>query len=266
MSPFVAQTPLSSLLLSHASKMQQETGTETGGVPGRDSGERRQEETEETETGLLGRIRPRLPIPGNFGTSSQQKFHSLTAGNKPPADPFRPITMEELSQHRKKGDCWIALEGHVYDVSLYLPYHPGGVSILLSVGGTDATALFYKYHPWVNYKHILQHCRIGVLQSPSTPRGKERRHLETITEMQNNQKETEQTQFLVPSGLPQRKLKDPLRIALSQGGAQPAAPTGGSLGTPVGGPLGGPPAPIPWGPPEADEASRTPQFGSFGGK
>lgn len=83
--------------------------------------------------------------------------------------------------------------------------------------------------------------------------------------MQNSQKDTDQSQFLVPSGLPQRRLKDPLRIALTQGGGPAGALTKGSLGTPIGGSLGGPPAPVPEGPSEAEGVIRTPQFGSFGG-
>ena len=50
--------------------------------------------------------------------------------------------MEELSRHNTSDDCWIALEGFIYDISAYLEYHPGGIDILLEAAGTDVTSLF----------------------------------------------------------------------------------------------------------------------------
>lgn len=52
------------------------------------------------------------------------------------------ITWEELSQHNKRGDYWICIEGNVYDVSTYLAEHPGGDDILIKHAGKDATKGF----------------------------------------------------------------------------------------------------------------------------
>jgi cytochrome b involved in lipid metabolism len=37
-----------------------------------------------------------------------------------------PISREELGQHNKDGDLWIALNGKVYDFSDFPSSHPGG--------------------------------------------------------------------------------------------------------------------------------------------
>ncbi|MBU0530592.1 MAG: cytochrome b5 domain-containing protein [Nanoarchaeota archaeon] len=42
--------------------------------------------------------------------------------------------------HDSQGDCWLAINGKVYDVSEYTT-HPGGVAILEGCG-MDATELF----------------------------------------------------------------------------------------------------------------------------
>ena len=34
------------------------------------------------------------------------------------------------------------ISGHVYDVTEYVPYHPGGVSEIMKGAGIDGTALF----------------------------------------------------------------------------------------------------------------------------
>ena len=54
----------------------------------------------------------------------------------------RLITYEELSKHTSRSDCWIALNGKVFNVTPYLAEHPGGEDILLANAGTDATSEF----------------------------------------------------------------------------------------------------------------------------
>ena len=62
----------------------------------------------------------------------------------------RNITWTEIKQHRELYDGWVVLRGKVYNISPYLPYHPGGQAILHKVLGKDITALYDKYHRWVN--------------------------------------------------------------------------------------------------------------------
>jgi len=59
----------------------------------------------------------------------------------------------------------MALEGKVYNVSAYLPFHPGGEKEVLRGAGKDATSLFMKVHPWVNVSGMLDQCFIGYLVS-----------------------------------------------------------------------------------------------------
>jgi cytochrome b involved in lipid metabolism len=64
--------------------------------------------------------------------------------------PLRKIRWDEIRQHASVHDGWIVLKQKVYNISPYMVYHPGGESILKAVLGKDATALFDRYHRWVN--------------------------------------------------------------------------------------------------------------------
>ncbi|XP_019864664.1 cytochrome b5 reductase 4 isoform X2 [Aethina tumida] len=75
------------------------------------------------------------------------------------------VTSKELATHDKETDCWIAIRGRVFNVTAYLPFHPGGVEELMKGAGKDATTLFDQVHPWVNYESILQKCYVGRLVS-----------------------------------------------------------------------------------------------------
>ena len=47
-----------------------------------------------------------------------------------------------LKQHNKRDDIWMALYGKVYNVTAYMPYHPGGEKELMRAAGRDGTKLF----------------------------------------------------------------------------------------------------------------------------
>lgn len=48
------------------------------------------------------------------------------------------ITLEELAMHNTKEDCWVGYKGNVYDVTEWLPKHPGGVTRISQHCGTAA--------------------------------------------------------------------------------------------------------------------------------
>ncbi|GMI31400.1 hypothetical protein TeGR_g6313 [Tetraparma gracilis] len=79
------------------------------------------------------------------------------------ASPSRPVPRSELAEHGSQFDGWIALRGVVYNVSAYLPYHPGGAKVMLPTLGGDATAEFDKFHRWVAIEGLVGVLRVGVL-------------------------------------------------------------------------------------------------------
>lgn len=60
------------------------------------------------------------------------------------------ITNKELSTHVTEDDCWIVIDGEVWNVTEFMRDHPGGLQ-LLDWAGHDATALFRAVHPTYVY-------------------------------------------------------------------------------------------------------------------
>ncbi|TVU25722.1 hypothetical protein EJB05_28227, partial [Eragrostis curvula] len=59
----------------------------------------------------------------------------------------RMISSKELRAHASADDLWISISGDVYDVTAWLPRHPGGDLPLLTLAGQDAIDAFPAYHP-----------------------------------------------------------------------------------------------------------------------
>lgn len=57
--------------------------------------------------------------------------------------PSRPrtISIAELRRHSSRHDAWLAVDSHVYDVTSYVEYHPGGIDMLLAGVGKVCQAL-----------------------------------------------------------------------------------------------------------------------------
>ncbi|KAH9986265.1 hypothetical protein F4779DRAFT_639236 [Xylariaceae sp. FL0662B] len=86
--------------------------------------------------------------------------------------PYLRVTPSMLRRQtgRKGKDAWTALGGRVYNISPYLPFHPGGEPELLRAAGRDGSKLFGEIHPWVNYETMLGNCLIGLLVDESEAR------------------------------------------------------------------------------------------------
>jgi len=80
-------------------------------------------------------------------------------------DTLMRIPPSVLRQHNKRDDIWMTLYGKVYNVTAYMPYHPGGEKELMRVAGRDGTKLFAATHGWVNAEFMLDNCMVGFLVS-----------------------------------------------------------------------------------------------------
>ena len=69
------------------------------------------------------------------------------------------FTWKEISKHNSPEDCWVVIDGSVYDVTGWVGSHPGG-DILTSLSGEDISALFHSYHV-KDITSRLEACKIG---------------------------------------------------------------------------------------------------------
>jgi len=54
---------------------------------------------------------------------------------------------EDVAKHNNAKSCWVIVHGKAYDVTEFLPEHPGGMKIILKYAGKDATEEFEPIHP-----------------------------------------------------------------------------------------------------------------------
>ena len=63
--------------------------------------------------------------------------------------PQKKFTREEIEKHNKPNDCWLVINGKVYDVTSVLEWHPGGVAPIMAHAGkahADTTDEFNSIH------------------------------------------------------------------------------------------------------------------------
>ncbi|KAK3674936.1 hypothetical protein LTR78_005280 [Recurvomyces mirabilis] len=78
---------------------------------------------------------------------------------------FQRVTPSQLKKMtgRKGKPAWSSWQGKVYNITPYLPFHPGGEAELMKAAGRDGAKLFMDVHPWVNWENMLGACLVGVL-------------------------------------------------------------------------------------------------------
>jgi len=57
------------------------------------------------------------------------------------------FSAEEVARHNTQNDCWIILNGKVYDITNFFNMHPGGKRALLNFAGKDASANIEFHSP-----------------------------------------------------------------------------------------------------------------------
>ena len=85
--------------------------------------------------GALNRV---VNINGHFNPKMGAKTTASSSGG---------LTEAEVAKHDKENDCWVILHGKVYDVTEFLPDHPGGKKAIMLFAGKDATEEFDMLHP-----------------------------------------------------------------------------------------------------------------------
>ncbi len=90
-----------------------------------------------------------VPAPKPTVTPTPKPTPTPTPTPTPePAPKPKPTgyTMADVALHASKASCWTAINGSVYDVTSYIPRHPGGEKNVLKICGKDGTSLFEGQH------------------------------------------------------------------------------------------------------------------------
>lgn len=60
------------------------------------------------------------------------------------------LNINEIAKHNKSSDCWMLIEGKVYNVTSYFGKHPGGNATMAATCGTDATDAYLTKDPYAS--------------------------------------------------------------------------------------------------------------------
>lgn len=72
---------------------------------------------------------------------------------------------EEISKHNDETDCWVTIDNWVFDLTRFLPRHPGGMGVLIKRAGQDCTVGFHGFqHPENAYTNLRDYI-IGRLDT-----------------------------------------------------------------------------------------------------
>jgi cytochrome b involved in lipid metabolism/uncharacterized membrane protein len=103
------------------------------------------------------------PLP----SAGSKPSASPTSGSTPATSASPAVyTLAQVGAHNLQGDCWLAIRGSVYNVTEWIPQHPGGPERIIALCGTDATDAFTTQHdgqPLPNER--LSQFQIGTLSS-----------------------------------------------------------------------------------------------------
>ncbi|KAI9568876.1 glyoxylate dehydrogenase [Boletus coccyginus] len=83
------------------------------------------------------------------------------------------ISAQTIAEHSNASSCWIVVHGKVYDVTEFLPEHPGGSKIILKYAGNDASDAYDPIHPPdVITTHLPKEKHIGAIDPKTVVKGK----------------------------------------------------------------------------------------------
>merc|ERR1712222_52597 len=72
----------------------------------------------------------------------------------------------DVSKHNTDKDCWVIIGDDVFDVTKFLPDHPGGKKAIMLYAGKDATEEFDMLHD----RKVIK--KYGIDQGTVTAQGK----------------------------------------------------------------------------------------------
>lgn len=103
------------------------------------------------------------PAMENGDTMASSTPSVDTTGSGDTATPTS-YTAAEVALHKDGESCWTIIDGNVYDLTQWIPQHPGGAQAILGLCGRDGTEAFHGQHDDAKRQaDILATFKIGTL-------------------------------------------------------------------------------------------------------
>lgn len=115
------------------------------------------QETNEEQAALQAAQQAQQEIPEN--TSADSETTTPSTGTKTAAS----YSSADVAKHNSRSSCWSSINGSVYDLTSWIPKHPGGEQAILKLCGTNGSEEFNEQHGGAALQaQILAGFKIGV--------------------------------------------------------------------------------------------------------
>lgn len=108
---------------------------------------------------------PVEPGTGEGGWMKPSVENQLANVKQQASAPQKQFTREEIEKHDTDNDCWIVVDGKVYDATSVLPWHPGGKAAIVGHAGKvhqETSDEFASIHDSFAYQKLAE-CALGTL-------------------------------------------------------------------------------------------------------
>lgn len=74
-------------------------------------------------------------------------------------------TLADVAKHSSESDCWAVIDGGVYNLTTWIPRHPGGKQAIMGLCGKDGSAAFNDQHGGgATQQEILAALKVGIIK------------------------------------------------------------------------------------------------------
>ncbi len=113
-------------------------------------------------SGMTENTSPVMPLDDDGAKPDDDAPSNTPVTGTPPSG--SGMTLSVIANHSTRTDCWSAINGNVYDLTSWVPKHPGGEGAILKLCGTDGSASFNRKHGGAaTQEKILAGFKIGAL-------------------------------------------------------------------------------------------------------
>lgn len=108
---------------------------------------------------------PCEPGTGDGGWMKPSTENQIASAKQEAGAPSKQFTREEIEKHDNAKDCWIVVDGKVYDATSVIDWHPGGAAAITGHAGKvhqETSDEFASIHDGYAYQK-LKECILGVV-------------------------------------------------------------------------------------------------------
>ena len=76
-------------------------------------------------------------IMSGMNNATTSTSDTSTSGASDQSASITALSLSDVAKHSTQGDCWVTYQGKVYDLTAWLPIHPGGSGAISPYCGTQ---------------------------------------------------------------------------------------------------------------------------------